>query len=162
PEAFASLSHGDRGRRRRFGPATRAVPALVPLLIDARAANSTHSLPLQPAGPRQRSAAVSPHELVAVAPATDAAGRGHGEVRHAHERGFLAEAVEHLAPDYAGLLGVVIGAHAELGIAALQRRMDHVPGDQRVLARTADQHREVIDGMAGGGDELQFLAEGMI
>ena len=83
-------------------------------------------------------------------------------MRHAHQRGFLAEAIEHLAPGHAGLLGIVIGAHAELGIPALQRRMDHVPSDQRVLTRTADQHREMVDGVTGGGDELQFLAEGMI
>src|SRR6516164_10096187 len=80
-------------------------------------------------------------------------------MREANERCFLAKAVEYPAPRLPCLRGVVIRPHAELGIFSLDRRMDHVAGDQGVGAGTADQNRVVVDGVAGGGNELHRLAE---
>ena len=37
-------------------------------------------------------------------------------MRYAHDRGLIAEPVEHLAPGLSRLPGVVVGAHAELGV----------------------------------------------
>ena len=83
-------------------------------------------------------------------------------MRHAHERGRVAEAVEHLAPRLSGRTRVVIRPHAELGIFSLDRRVDHVAGDQRILPGSADQHGVMVDGVAGRGDELDRLVEGKI
>ena len=91
-------------------------------------------------------------EFVAVAPALHAAGRRRREMRHAHDRGRVAEAVEHLAPRLSGRTRVVIRPHAELGIFSLDRRMDHVARDQRVLSGPADQHGVMVDGVAWGSE----------
>ncbi len=80
-------------------------------------------------------------------------------MRYAHERGRITEAVKYLPPGLSGLPGVVIGPHAEVGVFSLDRRMDHVAGDQSVMARPADEHRVVVDSMTGGGDELHRFVE---
>ena len=80
-------------------------------------------------------------------------------MRHAHQGRFLAKSVEHLTPRLSHLRGVVIGTHAELGIASLDRRVDHVAGDEHVLAGTTDQHRVMIDRVARRWNELHLFVE---
>ena len=80
-------------------------------------------------------------------------------MRHAHQRGFLAETVEYLAPRLAGLPGVVVRPHAEARVAPLNGRVDHIAGDQRVMPGTADQHGVMVDGVAGGRNELNLLGK---
>jgi hypothetical protein len=74
-------------------------------------------------------------------------------MRYANDRGLIAEPVEHLAPGLSRLQGVVVGAHAELGVFSLDRRVDHVAGNQGVLARLADEYRAVVDSVTGGRNE---------
>src|SRR5262249_59350790 len=93
-------------------------------------------------------------KFVAVAPAPHAAGRRRRKVRHAHERVRVAEAVEHLAAGLSGRTRVVIRPHAELGIFSLDRRGDHVTGDQRVLSPPADPPGGMVEGVAGRPAEL--------
>jgi hypothetical protein len=45
-------------------------------------------------------------------------------VHHAHERGRVAEAFEHLAPRLTGLPGVVIRAHAELRVSSTKELLE--------------------------------------
>ncbi len=47
-----------------------------------------------------------------------------------HERWRVVEAINHMASGLPGLPGIVVGAHAEIGISALDWRMDHVAGDR--------------------------------
>ena len=78
-------------------------------------------------------------------------------MHHTHDGGCIAEAIEHLAPRFSGLPGVVIRAHAELGISPLDRRMDHVARDQRVPPGPADQHGVMVDRVAGRRKKLDCL-----
>ena len=64
---------------------------------------------------------------------------------HAHHRGRVAEALEHVAPGLSGPPVVVIGSHSELGISPLDRRVDHVAGDQCIVSGPADQHGVMVD-----------------
>jgi hypothetical protein len=80
-------------------------------------------------------------------------------MRYAHDCGRVAEAVEHLTPRLSGLPGVVIRPHAELGVSSLDRRVDHVAGDQGVLARLADEHRVMVDSVTRGRNKLHRLVE---
>ncbi len=83
-------------------------------------------------------------------------------MRRAHQGGGVAEAAEQLAPRLARLLGIVVRHHAELGIARLQRRVDHVAGDDAVGAGLADLHRVVVDGVAGRRDQVDEVVEGVL
>ena len=48
------------------------------------------------------------------------------------------------------------------GIAGLQRRMDHVAGDDGVLPGLADLHRVVVDRVAGRRDELHQVVQRVV
>ena len=93
-------------------------------------------------------------EFIAVAPTPHAPSRGRGEMHHAHNRGRVAEAVEHLSPRLSGLPGVVIRPHAKLRIFSLDRRVYHIAGDERVPSGLADQHGVMVDRVAGRRNEL--------
>ena len=86
-------------------------------------------------------------------------------MRQAHQGVLLAEPVEGRAPRHAGLLGVVIDPHAELGVFSLQRRMDHVTGDQHVRAggtdlnTLTDREQEVIRLLARGLSNPEIARE---
>src|ERR1700704_4330105 len=73
-------------------------------------------------------------ELEPATPAREPTGGGRWEMRRAHRRRRVAEAAEYLPPRLPALFGIEVGAHAEVGIARLQRRMDHVAGEDRILA----------------------------
>ena len=51
-------------------------------------------------------------------------------MRYAHDRRRITETVKYLTPGLSGLRGIVIGPHTKLGVFSLERRVDHVPGDQ--------------------------------
>src|SRR5215472_3601410 len=72
------------------------------------------------------------HEAITLGPAPHACRRGTRKMGDAHDRGLIAKTIKHCAPCCSGLDGIIIGHHPELRISSLQRRMDHVPGDQRV------------------------------
>ena len=80
-------------------------------------------------------------------------------MHHAHDRGRVAEAVEHLAPRLSGLPRIVICSHAELGVFSLDRRVDHIAGYERIVSGLADQHGVMVDRMAGRRNELNRLVE---
>ncbi len=61
-----------------------------------------------------------------------------------------------------GNLGVIIGEHAQLRIERLQRGMHHIARDQSIRARLAHLNTEVIDCVAGRGDQLNQVIEPMI
>ena len=73
--------------------------------------------------------------------------------------GRVAKALEHRAPRFPACLRVVVDAHADLGIARLERRMDHVARDQGILSRLPDVHREMIDRVSGRRDELNQIVQ---
>jgi hypothetical protein len=74
-------------------------------------------------------------------------------MRYAHDCGAHRRSrFENLTPGLSGLLRVVIGPHTKLGVFSLDRRVDHVAGDQCILARSADEHR-MLNSMTGGGKE---------
>src|SRR6516225_6324004 len=78
-------------------------------------------------------------------------------MRRAHDGGAVAEAPKQLAPRLPRLHGIVIRHHAELWVARLQRRMDHIASDDGIGPRPADLHRVVVDGVTGcrkEGDEV--------
>src|SRR5580698_4450950 len=77
----------------------------------------------------------------------------------ANDRALLAELIENLAARFASLGGVVIGEHTELGIPALDWRMDHVAGNEGISPRLPNHHREMIDGMAWRWDQPHLLAK---
>src|SRR5260370_42402612 len=80
-------------------------------------------------------------------------------MRRAHDRGPVAKPLKYYAPRPAGLAGIVICHHAKLGVFPLQRRMNHISSDKRIRSSSSDQHREVINGMAGRRDKLNPIVE---
>ena len=80
-------------------------------------------------------------------------------MHHAHDRGRVAEAVEHVAPRLSGLPRIVICSHAELGVFSLDRRVDQIAGYERIVSGLADQHGVMVDRMAGRRNELNRLVE---
>src|ERR1700674_5767689 len=74
------------------------------------------------------------HDVECIAPAHDAAAGRRGKMRRAYERRCIANAAEQLPPRFPRLFRVAVRHHPELRIARLQRRMDHVAGDDRVGA----------------------------
>jgi hypothetical protein len=80
-------------------------------------------------------------------------------MRHAHEGGRIADLTEQRPSRFSRLLGVVVRHHAQFGESGLQRRMDHVAGDDGVRAGPADPDRIVIDGVAGRRDERDEIVE---
>jgi len=81
---------------------------------------------------------LSRDEFVPTAPTLHASGRGRGKMHHTHDGGRVAEPLEYVAPGLSGLPGIVIGSHSEFGIFSLDRRMDHVTGDQCVVSGLAE------------------------
>ena len=82
-------------------------------------------------------------------------------MRRAHQRRRIAEAAEQFPPRPSRLRGVVIRHHAQLGISGLQRRVDHVAGNDGIGAGLADLHRIVVEGVAGRRDQRNEVVEGV-
>ena len=78
---------------------------------------------------------------------------------HAHNGWRVAESLEHLAPRFPRLPGVVVRTHAEIWIAPLNRRVDHVARDQGISPGATDQYRIVIDGVARRRKQMHRIVE---
>src|SRR5918998_907452 len=78
------------------------------------------------------------HDAKAVAPARDPSGRGRGEVCRAQNGRGVADAFEERSPRLPSLLRIVIGEPADLGVAGLKGRVDHVAGDDGVVSKLSD------------------------
>ena len=82
-------------------------------------------------------------------------------MRRAHESRGVAEPAEQFPSRLRGLPGIVIRHHAQFGISGLQRRVDHVAGNDGISARLADLHRIVVDGVARRRDQGNEFIEGV-
>src|SRR5690349_14085565 len=71
----------------------------------------------------------------------------------------IAKIAEQLAARLSRLLRTVVDPHAEIGVAGLQRRVDHVAGDYSLRTLFADLHRVMIDGVTWRGKQLHDIAE---
>src|SRR3954447_4311345 len=83
-------------------------------------------------------------EPEAVSPALDVAYRGRREMHRAAERIGVAVALEEAPPRRNGLVAVGIDAHDQLGVAGLDRRVDQVAGEYRLIAAAPGADREMI------------------
>ena len=61
-----------------------------------------------------------------------------------------------------GLLLVVIDPHHEIRIAGLDRRMDQVPGEHRLIATAPGADRKVIGRMAGCRTVPDVVVDGIV
>src|SRR4051794_32187471 len=87
-------------------------------------------------------------EAEPVAPARDVADRWRREMRGAHQGAGIAGALQESPPRHRRLFRIEIGAHRDLGIARLQRRVDQIAGDNCLCPATPELDRVVVRRMA--------------
>ena len=71
-------------------------------------------------------------------------------MHRAAQRVGVAVALEEAPSGLDGLVAIGIDPHDQLGIARLDRRMDQIAGEHRLVAAPSGAHREMIRRMARG------------
>src|SRR5579863_5560023 len=83
-------------------------------------------------------------EAETVAPALDVADRGRREVHRAAQRVGVAVALEKAPAGLHRLVAVGVDAHHQLRIARLDRRMNEVTGEHRLVMAAAGADRKMV------------------